>query len=93
MRNIDKALLLCLFGGYTAKLAILGSNYSDALIILVLAAAHFLYNSQIQNKQIQELTSRLNDLQIKQNEQNDNVEDIKSAISSLKISQGLRPAK
>ena len=91
--HIDKALLLCLFGGYTAKLAILGSSLPDAAIILVLAAAHFLYNSQIQNKQILELSNRLNELEAKQAEQNKNVEDIKSAVSSIKISQGLRPAK
>lgn len=93
MINTDRALLLCLLGGYTVKLLALGSNLSDALVVLVLAGAHFLYNSQIQNKEIKELANKIEELEKKNVEQTKLNEDLKSSISSVKITQGLRSAK
>lgn len=93
MQKFDKALLLSLFGGYTVKVAVLGASPSDAAVVLVLAAAHFLYNSQIQNKEISNLRSEIESVNNRLNDQAKVLEDTRSAMSSIKIAQGLRPAK
>lgn len=91
--NIDKALLLSLFAGYASKVAILGASPSDAAIVLVLAAAHFLYNSQIQNKAIKELTEKHEALEKYVKSQDKILEDVRAAMSGMKLAQGMRPLK
>lgn len=89
MINIDKVLLLSLFGGYTCKLLALGSNPSDAAIVLILAAAHFLYSSQIQNKQIDELKQTHARLQKDVQEILAMHLELKTSVASIKISSGM----
>ena len=91
MKNLDKALLLSLLAGYTGKIAVLGASPSDAAVVLVLAAAHFAYSSQIQNKKVSDLEHKLNTFTEIQNKQAVELADIKVMTSSMKIAQGLRP--
>lgn len=91
--NIDKALLLSLLAGYTGKVAVLGASPADAAIILVLAAGHFLYNSQIQNKEIQTLKAEIKDLRDVDDKLINDLAEIKAMTSAMKMASGLRPAK
>lgn len=91
--NIDKALLLSLLAGYTGKVAVLGASPADAAVIFVLAAGHFLYNSQIQNKKVKDLEDRLNNFTEIQDIQAKELADIKAMTSAMKMASGLRPAK
>lgn len=93
MKKIDKGLLLTLFGGYTVKVAVLGASPSDAAVVLVLAAAHFLFNLQIENKEItqlkQELSKQKELLEIHSKE----IQDLKTMGASLKLAGGMRQLK
>lgn len=90
MKNIDRILLLALFSGYVLKIAVLGATYPDAAIILVLAATHFLYNSQIQNKQIDELKQDLTSIKSTIEVLKKDNEDMRNSVAGVKITQGLR---
>lgn len=93
MNNIDRYLIIALFGGYVIKILARGASFSDAAIVLVLAATHFLYTSQIQNKEVSELKQQVatltDTLVIVQKSQ----DDIKTNMASVKISQGFRSVK
>lgn len=91
--NIDKVLLLSLLAGYTGKVSVLGASSADAAVVLVLAAAHFLYNSQIQNKEIKALKDEIQAIKVIQAKQASDIEEVKSMASSIKIATGLRPAR
>lgn len=89
--KLDRYLLIALFSAYVAKVLALGSSFSDAAIILVLAAAHFLYNSQIQNKQITELNQQVQDLLSSVEELKNETKELKTTVAGVKIASGLRP--
>lgn len=92
-KNIDKVLLLSLFAGYTCKVAVLGASASDAAVVLVLAAAHFLYTWKIENKEITELKNQIEVLKLADVKLLNEINEAKTAAASLKIAAGLRPAK
>lgn len=102
--HIDRYLVIALFGGYVAKVSVLGASLSDAAIILVLAAAHFLQNHHNFNKQINELKQELLDLNVEFKEQNEKVlttiksqdeaiAELKSSLAGVKIASGMRAIK
>jgi hypothetical protein len=93
MMNIDRALILSLFAGYTGKLLVLGASPADAAVVLVLAAAHFAYSNQIQNKKILELTQEIKKLQDTQAGQNELIADVKSTVSGMKVSAAMKVAR
>jgi uncharacterized protein YlxW (UPF0749 family) len=89
--KLDRYLLIALFAGYVAKALIMSASFSDAAIVLVLAAAHFAFNSQIQNKQITELKQQVNDLSNLVNQLKDETKELKTTVAGVKIASGLRP--
>lgn len=91
MKNINQKLLLTLFGAYTTKVLILGANPTDAAIVLVLAAAHFLCSSQIQNNEISELKQTINSLSVQLQELKVETKELKTNVAGVKIANGLRP--
>lgn len=91
--NIDRYLILSLFGGYTGKLLILGASPADAAVVLVLAAAHFFYSNQIQNKKIIELTQQVKALEFTQDSQNKSIEDMKSMVSGMRVKEAMKVAR
>jgi hypothetical protein len=93
MKKIDKGLLLTLFGGYTIKAAVLGASPSDAAVILVLAAAHFLYNLQIENKEITQLKQELSKFKELQDLHTKEILDLKTMGASLKLAGGMRQTR
>ena len=88
--NVDKILLLSLFGGYTVKLLALGAQPADAAVVLILAASHFLYTSQIQNKKVSLLEARIEKFEQQMAEHKGNIDDVKTAVASVKIASGFR---
>jgi len=93
MNSIDHKIVLSLFAGYTIKALALGANINDAAVILVLAAAHFLYNSQIQNKQISQLNQLVEGMKSELDSVKKTQDDLKTSIASVKISTGLHKVK
>lgn len=91
MKNINQKLLLTLFAAYTVKVLALGANPTDAAIILVLAASHFLYSSQIQNTEIFELKQNLSKLSNELEQLKTETKELKTNIAGVKIASGLRP--
>lgn len=91
--QLDRYLTIALFGGYVAKVSIMGASLSDAAIILVLAAAHFLYNSQIQSKEVSELKQQVTSLMKDVQDLKTNVDDAKTALAGVKIAAGMRAIK
>lgn len=91
--NIDKALVLSLFGGYTVKAAILGANLADAVVIVGLAAAHFLYNQRAEKKELEDIRKEIATL--KQNELDQNVvlSELRTNVTGIKLSSSIRQAK
>lgn len=90
LRNIDRTLILSLFGVYTLKLLVLGASPADAAVVLVLAAAHFAYNSQIQSKKILELEQALKDIKSSQHDQNVSISEMKSIVMGIKLKEGMK---
>lgn len=91
--NINRDLILSLFGGYTLKLLILGASPADAAVVLVLAAANFLYNTQLESKEITELKQELKDIKSAQHDQNVIISELKTAMTGIKMSNNLRNVK
>lgn len=90
--NIDRVLVLSLFAGYTVKAAVLGASLADAVVILGLASAHFLYNLNVRNKEIEELKKSMNELKSLHNDQNIIISELRTAVTGVKLQQGLRKA-
>tara|TARA_R110000868_G_scaffold70612_3_gene207297 strand:- start:1338 stop:1619 length:282 start_codon:yes stop_codon:yes gene_type:complete len=90
MQNLDRIVIILLFSGYVGKLLAFGAGLPDAAVVLVLAAAHFLNNSNIQNKELsqlkQELSKQQETLELFQKEHL----EMKNAVAGVKITQGLR---
>jgi len=93
IKNIDRVLVLSLFGGYTLKLLALGAQPADAAVVLVLAAAHFAYNSQIQNKKMKELEDRIDTVQKFNSDLTAQISDVKSIVTGMKLNANLRNVK
>jgi hypothetical protein len=91
--NIDRYLILSLFGGYTGKLLILGASPADAAVVLVLAAAHFLYSNQMQNKKIVELEQHVKKIEATHNEQNINIAEVKSMMTAIKLKESFKAVR
>lgn len=93
MKNLDHYLLLSLFGGYVLKLLVKGATLPDAAIVLFLGAAYYLYNSQIQSKEIVQLKQEFKGIQDQLEAIKKSNEDLKNAVAGVKITQGLRNVK
>lgn len=93
MKNYDHILLLTLLCSYTAKVGILGASLADAAVVLVLAAAHFLYSSQVQNKQVTELKEEVSKLKEQSKETSEILLELKSSIASAKLAAGMSRVK
>lgn len=93
MSNIDRYLIIALFGAYVSKLMIQGASLSDAAIVLVLASANFLVGYFPRSKELSELKQELIEIKKLQTQQNQIVDEIKTSVASVKISQGLRNVK
>lgn len=97
MKNLDRYMIMALFAGYMGKLLLTGASLSDAAIVLVLAAANFLYNSQIQNKQIVELKQELREFKNQSTAEikklSELSEELKTNVAGVKIASGLRSAR
>lgn len=89
--KLDHYLIIALFGSYVIKVMALGASLSDAIIILVLAVAHFAFNSQIQNKQINELKQQVTNLSLSLEELKNETKELKTSVAGVKIASGLRP--
>jgi hypothetical protein len=86
MKNTDRVLILSLFGGYTLKLLALGAQPADAAVVLVLAAAHWAYNAQLERKEINELRQEIKDIKANQQDQNTIISELKTAVTGIKMS-------
>lgn len=93
MKNLDYWMLLSLFAGYTGKVLVLGAQPADAAVVLVLAAAHFLYNSQIQNKNIKALEDRIAGIEKQHFDQNTKINEISTVVNGIKLGASFRQAK
>ena len=93
MNSINQRLLLALFAGYTIKSLAFGSTFSDAAIILVLAAAHFLINHYAFDKQFNELKQELTGIKDAVKTQDQAIADLKSSLAGVKIAGGFRNVK
>lgn len=92
MKNLDKHFLALLLAGYTIKLLALGASLPDAGVILVLAAAHYMFNSQIQNKRVDALEEKINETKELIQSLKDENESIKASVGNavvgIKMSNG-----
>lgn len=93
MKNINQYLVLSLFCAFTIKSLVAGAGLADAAILLILAAAHFLHTSQIQNKEILELRSLIKALSDKQDSRDEMMADVKDNMSAVKLASGLRSSR
>lgn len=93
MKNIERYLLISLFSGYVIKVLATSASISDAAIVLFLAASYFLYNSQIQNKEISQLKQELTTTSEQIKKLQKDSEDMRNAVAGVKITQGLRNIK
>lgn len=96
MKNIDRGLILSLFAGYTVKCAVLGASIADALVILGLAGAHFLYNFYNRSKEIAELKAHYNkelaELKSAQYDQAVILSELRTNVTGIKLSQSMKKA-
>jgi cell division protein FtsB len=88
MLKLDHLVVLSLLGLYTGKALVRGANPADAAVILILAAAHFLYNSQIQNKKVHQLSQVVEQQNEDIEEMKKRVQDVVTSVAGVKISQG-----
>ena len=93
MENLSKYAPLVLFCLYAAKLVILGGSLNDAALLAVIGSlsAFSLYKSE--DKKIQEVMIRLNEMDNKLQELNKANDDLRSGVASVKIAQNLRQNK
>lgn len=93
MKDLDRYLLIALFGGYIIKMLAHGATLPDAAVVLVLAGSHFLYNHFMQNKEITQLKQELNGIRDSIQKVLKDNEDLRNAVAGVKITQGLRNIK
>jgi hypothetical protein len=97
MNNLDRYIIMALFSGYVGKLLLLGAGYADVGVVLVLAAAHFLFASKAEQKQIDELKQLVkeshSDLKNEVIRLTAIVDDHRASLTSIKMSQGIRNVK
>lgn len=97
VNNLDRYLFAGLLSAYVIKVGFTGASLADALILLVLAAIHGVLAFGAHNKKIAELKQQLAESEKSNNEKisaiADKLEETRSALAGVKISQGFRPVK
>ena len=97
MNNLDRYIIMALFGAYVGKLLLLGANYSDVGVVLVLAAAHFLVASKSHEKQIDVLKKQLDEARAEMKEDLKAIKTMtdehRTALTSIKMSQNIKGIK
>jgi len=97
MVNLERYLIMAMLIGYVGKLLAFGAGFADMGIVLVLAAAHFLYNSQLQNKEIVKLKQELKEAVSSFKNENLRIQAVvdehRTSLTSIKMSQGIRNVK
>ena len=91
MFSARKYLPLAAFCIYFAKVTILPSSYPEAVILLILGsvAAYFEYKSN--DKKIAALEEQFKAQQKDLEDKAKDIEHLKSSITSMKLSAGMRP--
>jgi len=97
MDNLDRYIVMASFGGYVGKLLLLGATLADVGIVAVIAAAYFLFMYVANSKQIDQLKQELK----KDNSELKNevlrlqsiVDEHRTSLTSIKMSQGIRNVK
>lgn len=93
MLTLDRNIITLLFAGYIGKLLIVGASFADAPIALILGSIYFLFFLKIKDNQIDELKQELMEQKKEIEKVAQTSSDVKSAMASLKISQGFKQVK
>ena len=88
--NLDRAIILSLFGGYTLKAGILGASIADAVIILGLAATYFLFNHKIDKKELAILTEQIEILKKSDQEQLAIISEVRTNVTGIKLGNAIK---
>lgn len=97
MNNLERYTIMVLLSGYVGKLLLLGANLADVGIVGVVAAVYFLLTYTANNSQIEQLKQELK----KDNSELKNevlrlqaiVDEHRTSLTSIKMSQGIRGVK
>ncbi len=93
MQNLDRVLLALLFGGFVAKLLAFGATFPEALVVLILAAAHYFNQQKLEKKELEQIKKTLDACQDDYKHIEKELADLRNAIAGVKITQGLRNVK
>lgn len=93
MLKLDRILITLLFAGYVGKLLILGANLPDAPIMAILASVYFLFFYKLQESEVELLKKELVEQKQILEENKKTIDDVKTAMASMKIANGFRQAK
>lgn len=97
MNNLDRYIIMASFSGYMGKLLLLGAGYADVGIVTVLASVFFLYSYTSNKKQIDQLKQEVKESQSELKNEvlrlQAIVDEHRSSLTSIKMSQGMRNVK
>lgn len=91
MENLKKLLPMSLFAIFFLKGTIMSFSYADVAVLAVLGLVTCYLEFQGRDKKLQALEDKLNLAVTNMEDKTKQIEDIKGAISSLKLSAITRP--
>lgn len=75
---------------YLLKILVLGSNYSDAISLLILSGLYAFTEIRIQNNKLEELYKQVGEIKILQVDLTKKNEELKTHVSGIRMAQGIR---
>lgn len=91
MVKLQKLVPLLAFCLYFGKLFFQPPNHTDAAIIFILALISCYFEYKNETPKIVELQEQFSKLQKDFEDKNKEIENLKSAVSSMKLGNGMRP--
>ena len=85
-----KYIPLALFALFSGKLMFLGVSLEQALICAVLGAVSSFFCFKSNDKQLEEVKTKLNEMTKAQEDNTKQIQEMKDFIGGLKMSQGMR---
>jgi len=90
MNQIKRLIPLLAFVAYFGKTLAQSPGYPEVLVLGILAAAFCFFELKIKENKHDELEQKVNSLQNSFDEKTKEIENLKTTVTSLKLSSGMR---
>lgn len=90
MINLVKYLPLAFLSLYLSKILVVGANFTDAPIILIIASLSAYYEYGLKNKELKKLQEDLSVLSAELDKNKKDVEDVRSYVGQIKFATQIK---